>query len=425
MSLKRNTLWNLAGTGLPLLLGVVTFPYLIREIGVEAFGILTLVWALIGYFSLFDFGLGRALTQQVAAARSAGSHAQLPSLVKTGLWFTAGTGVLGGVILAALAPQLAFHWLQVSVPLQPSTVQALLIAAIGIPLTTVTTGLRGILEAYEDFRAVNLLRSVLGAANFGLPALSVMFIGDSLAWMVGSLIAARLVVLLLHVWLVHKKLPAYWYSAPVTEKHTKGLLSFGIWMTLTNVVGPLMVTADRFIISAVLGASVVAYYTVPFEALIRVLVLPGALTSALFPRLAFVMTTDVVEARRLYNKCLALTTAALLPICLVLAVGSKWGLTLWLGNDFAEHSWLIVCIMAAGVLLNGIAHIPFATIQATGDARSTALLHVSELIVYLPLLFFALKTYGLVGAAVAWSIRAGIDLIVLLIIANKKFPKQT
>lgn len=423
MSLKRNTLWNLLGTGLPLLLGAVTIPYLIRAAGVEAFGVLTLVWALIGYFSLFDFGLGRALTQQVAAARSAGLVAELPGLVKTGLWFTAVTGVAGGLILAALANQLAIHWLKVSVPLQSDTSHALLIAAIGIPLTTVTTGLRGILEAYEDFKAVNLMRIGLGAANFCLPALSVLLIGNSLAWMVASLVAARAVVLLAHIWLVHQRLPGGWALARFNRAKMRGLLSFGAWMTVTNIVGPLMVTADRFIISAVLGASVVAYYTVPFEVLIRVLVLPGALTSALFPRLAFVMTTDAAEARRLYKKCLALTTAALLPICLVLAVGSKWGLTLWLGKDFAENSWLIVCIMAAGVLLNGVAYIPFATIQASGDARSTALLHLVELIIYLPLLFFTLKMHGLVGAAVAWTIRAGIDLIALLIIENKKFSR--
>jgi hypothetical protein len=55
MSLKRNIVWNLAGTGLPLLVGALTIPYLPRTTGVEAFGVLTLVWALIGYFSLFDF----------------------------------------------------------------------------------------------------------------------------------------------------------------------------------------------------------------------------------------------------------------------------------------------------------------------------------------------------------------------------------
>lgn len=421
MSLKRNIVWNLAGTGIPLLVGAVTIPYLVKTTGVEAFGVLTLVWALIGYFSLFDFGLGRALTQQVAAARSSELVTQLPSLVKTGLWFTVFTGVVGGIILLALANPLALHWLNVSITLQQSTHQALLIAAIGIPLTTVTTGMRGILEGYEDFKAVNLMRIGLGTANFGLPALSVMLMGNSLAMMVASLVAARAVVLLGHMWLVHQRLPIGWNSAQPNKGKLRGLLSFGAWMTVTNVVGPLMVTADRFIISAVQGASLVAFYTVPFEIVSRVMILPGALTSALFPRLAFLMTTDADAARRLYQQCLAMTAAVMLPICLALAVGAKWGLTIWLGKDFAEQSWVIVCVLAAGLLLNGVAYIPFATIQASGDARSAAVLHVTELIIYLPLLFFGLKMYGLVGAATVWTIRVGVDMLALLVIAKKKF----
>jgi hypothetical protein len=72
--------------------------------------------------------------------------------VKTGLWFTAAAGVIGGLVLALLADQLAFNWLKVSVTLQPSTYQALLVAGIGIPLTTITTRAARVLEAYEDFK---------------------------------------------------------------------------------------------------------------------------------------------------------------------------------------------------------------------------------------------------------------------------------
>jgi O-antigen/teichoic acid export membrane protein len=420
MSLKRNIGWNLAGTGLPLLLGIVTIPYLIGKLGVEAFGVITLVWALIGYFSLFDFGLGRALTQQVSSARSSQLDIQIPSLVVTGLWFTAITGIIGAVILAVLASQLAQHWLNISAPLQSSAESALLIAAIGIPLTTVTTGLRGVLEAYEDFKSVNLLRIVLGAANFGLPALSVMFISDSLAWMVAGLIVARIAVMLAHVWLLYQKLPSGWAAARFSHKKIGKLVSFGMWMTLSNIIGPLMVTADRFLISAVLGANVVAYYTVPFEGLIRILVIPGALSSALFPRLTAVIATNIGAARRLYEKCILLTVLVLFPICLTVTLGSKWALTMWLGHEFAEQSWIIVSILAGGILLNGIAHVPFATIQAAGDARVTAYLHTLELLFYLPMLYFSMQWFGLIGAAVAWTLRVALDLGALLLIARAK-----
>jgi O-antigen/teichoic acid export membrane protein len=419
MGLWRNTLWNLAGTGLPLLLGAFTIPYLLTSIGVEAFGLLTLIWALIGYFSLFDFGLGRALTQQVASARSAGLSSELSSLVKAGLWLTVCTGIAGGVILASLADTLAHDWLNVSIPLQSSTLQALFIAALGIPLTTVTTGLRGILEGYEEFKFVNVLRIGLGAANFGLPALSVLFISHSLTWMVASLIAARAAVLLAHGWLVYWKLSAERRSAPITAENLRRLLSFGAWMTMSNVIGPLMVTADRFVISAVLGASVVAYYTVPFEVIVRILVIPAALTSALFPRLASLMRSDSSEAKRVYSKCLKVVTFALTPICLLIATGSKFGMTLWLGEEFAEHSWAIVSVMAIGLMLNGIAHVPFAAIQAAGNARITALLHIIEFALYVPVLLLSIHYFDLLGAAFAWTIRVGLDLVGLILYAKK------
>src|SRR3546814_13571862 len=85
MSLKKNTGWNLAGSGVPLLVGLFSVPYLVKNLGVEAFGILTLIWALIGYFSLFDFGLGRALTQQIAKRIHTSAVTQVSGLARLGL----------------------------------------------------------------------------------------------------------------------------------------------------------------------------------------------------------------------------------------------------------------------------------------------------------------------------------------------------
>lgn len=413
MSLKRNTLWNLAGTGLPLLLGAVAIPYLIDEVGVEAFGILTLIWALIGYFSLFDFGLGRALTQQVASSLAKNHSAKIPQLVKSGLLFTAATGLLGGLVLAAVAIPLGHSWLKVSVPLQASTTYSLFIAALGIPLTTLTAGLRGVLEAYEDFKAVNLLRIGLGMANFGLPALSVMLFGPSLPYMVATLVVARLLVFLAYWLFVHKKLPQGWARTAARLHDVKNLLSFGVWMTVSNIISPLMVTADRFLIAAVLGASAVAYYTVPFEVLVRVLVIPGALTTALFPRLSFTLKTEPAIAQMLYRRSVKAVAITLAVVCTVIALGSYQGLALWLDPDFASKSWLIVSILSVGVFLNGIAFVPFAMIQAAGDAKTTAVLHLCELVVYVPLLIAALHFFGLEGAALAWVCRVALDLILL------------
>jgi hypothetical protein len=64
MSLRNNTQWNLAGSGLPLIAAAALIPFMLHRLAMvtltEAFGELTLIWAVIGYFSLFDMGVGRA-----------------------------------------------------------------------------------------------------------------------------------------------------------------------------------------------------------------------------------------------------------------------------------------------------------------------------------------------------------------------------
>jgi O-antigen/teichoic acid export membrane protein len=94
MSLRNNTLWNLAGSGLPLIAAAALIPFMLQRLGNEAFGVLTLIWALIGYFSLFDMGVGRALTYELSKLRgaaytdSAQQHSEISLTLKAGVQLT-------------------------------------------------------------------------------------------------------------------------------------------------------------------------------------------------------------------------------------------------------------------------------------------------------------------------------------------------
>ena len=76
MKLLRHTVFNLVGLGAPLLVAVATIPVLIGQLGPSRFGLLTLIWAVVSYFGLFDLGLGRALTQQLAVVFANQQHKQ-------------------------------------------------------------------------------------------------------------------------------------------------------------------------------------------------------------------------------------------------------------------------------------------------------------------------------------------------------------
>lgn len=418
MSLQKNTTWNLIGTGAPLIVGAFSIPFLIGKLGTEAFGILSLVWVLIGYFSIFDFGLGRALTLHVALARQEAED-QISGIVKAGLLTVGLAGVIGLLLLINIADNLGYKWMKVSFDLQETTILSLKIAAFGIPMATITTGLRGVLEGFNKFKTTNILRILLGVANFGVPAVILILFGNSLELIVFALIFSRLIVAIVHMVYVNKLMPRGWLYKKVNYKLMKKVYSFGAWNLVSNIVGPLMVHADKFLISISLGASVVAYYTVPFEILIRILIIPSALTTALFPVLAGLIKNNIEEALRSYKKCLLNTFYLLVPVCIASIFLSEQILHIWIDENFANEAKLVFSILAIGILFNGISFVPFTLIQATGNARTTSFIHLSELIFYVPILMLAMNISGLVGAAFAWSFRAFVDLIIMYLYASK------
>jgi O-antigen/teichoic acid export membrane protein len=421
LSIRKNTLWNLLGSASPMLVGVVAIPYLLTKLGVERLGVLTLIWALIGYFSIFDFGLGRALTYKVSSLKGRGRVDRVWESITSGLILLTGVGIVGVAIVTALVLLVGVHWLNVSPHVYEETKMAVLIAGVAIPITTITSGLKGILEGLENFRMANILKTLLGFANFLIPVATVRFFGANLGFVVFGLLMVRLTVMLLHVGVVAKSLRVFKASHVEHGDDWKELAKFGAWMTVSNVLSPFMVVSDRFIISHFLGGAIVAYYAIPNDFLFRLLILPGALTTTLFPVFAQRLISEGRGVRQLYYKALRSIAALMLPLTVIIALFSHYGLYLWLGKTFADKSYVVVILLVVGILFNSLAQIPHAMIQASGDVRKTSLVHIAEFVIYMPVLIVAVTRFGIIGAALVWQLRVIADFLILHSLAIRKF----
>jgi O-antigen/teichoic acid export membrane protein len=199
----------------------------------------------------------------------------------------------------------------------------------------------------------------------------------------------------------------------------KTLLVSGGWMTVSNIVSPLMGYLDRFLIGATISAAAVAYYVTPNEMLTKLWIIPGALTAVLFPRFASVLIENSQDSALLFKKTVTVLFLVIFPITLFAAVYAKEILQFWINPEFAGKSYLLMQVFSFGVLINCLAHIPFTLIQGMGKARVTALIHTAELPLFAIALWLSATHLGLIGAVFAWLARMLIDTIIMFVQAGK------
>ena len=417
MKLLRHTSYNFLGLGLPLVVALFTIPVLVRELGDARFGLLTLIWAVTSYFGLFDLGLGRALTQQLALALANKDDQRVGPLVGTATVLLALLGVAAGVLMAAAA-----GWgvsLIQEVPNREEATNAVLAMALVMPCIVLTPAFCGILEARHAFGTVNLIRFPMGLFTFLGPLAVVLYAGSPrLDLIAGVLAAGRVVGCAAYAFCAGRGLPSERSRLAWSAGMVKPLCISGGWMTVSNVISPFMGYVDRFAIGAIVSASAVAYYATPNEIATKLWIVPGALTAVLFPAFAARAARDTEQTWVLFSSSVGCLYWVLLPVTVGLALFAHELLAAWLGAEFASHSAALLQVFAVGIFVNCLAHVPYTLIQGTGAARLAALAHITQLPIFIVALWVLIFNYGVWGAAIAWLMRILLDCLLMFVLCS-------
>lgn len=434
-SIVKNSLWNFLGYIIPSLIGVITIPFTIKNIGVESMGILTLIWTCIGYFSLFDFGVGRALTFIVSDLIGKNKWSEIGFHIFAGLVLISLFGTLGSAIVYFAESSILRYFFNPSAELIDSTKISLIYMAISLPFVLLTTGIRGVLESFSAFKELNLVKILMGFFNFSSPFIVSLFT-PKLDIIVLVLVVGRIFFSFYHFILLNNYLKNHsqftntpWFQRnhfsrfKIISSEVKSIFNFSGWMTVSNIIGPLMVYADRFLIAKFYTAAETAYYTVPFEAITKIWIIPIAITSVLFPAFAqeFAKTKNASTPEKAndyllktYEQSFKLFTFIFIPLILLIGFFSKEILQIWLGSEFVFRSTLVLIILGFAVICNCFGHVSFALIQGYGTSLITAVFHLIELPLYLIMVYFLTEKWGITGTALAWFLRIILDNFLLM-----------
>lgn len=409
------------GQGAGLLVAIVAIPVLLKQLGSNAFGLFTIFLALIGYSGLLDLGIGRAVTAEVAKHVQRNDRAAIASIVTTALALLALIGLLLAVLLFAFSDMIAGLLVGPIGELRGESRDALQVLALTVPVVLLASGARGALEGLQEFKVISKIMMPTGALMFAFPA-ALSFATATITYLVASLLVVRLLSLgLMYVACMGSIKPARarWPSWP----EARALLGTGGWMTVSNVVSPIMTNLDRLFISAQISPAAAALYVTPFELATKTLLPAGSIANATFPEFAAHQAASVPpgERRSYFWRATLLTSAAALLPALILFTFAKEILSLWISREFAEGvSSDILRVLAIGIAANGAAYIPFAFIQGIGRADVAAKFHLAEFVFFVPTLLYALATFGVIGAALVWVGRVVVDALLLFSFSVRK-----
>ena len=419
--LRRNVLLNLGGWVIPAGAALVAIPLLAQGLGPARFGMVALAWAAVGLFSFFDFGLGRALTRMIAERAGRGDLSEVPDLVWTSAWIVLGlSGVLTTIGVVG-APFFALHVLKVPVELQSEAIWVVRWLAIGIAPMVHGVVLRGVLEATQKFGMVNRLRVPLGVATYLGPLLAIP-LGGGAATAVAIVVIARTLYWVAHFFVMEGVQPGLGAPRRYEPYAARELFRVGGWITVSNIVSPIIVQADRWVIAASLPIAASGWYGAASEIATKQWLFTAALQPVLFSALSATLVRDRVRSAALMERGARITMLVLFPVALGLCLFAVPGMKLWLGTSFSVEIARVLPWIAVGVFVNAAAQVAYAALQGGIDSRSPALLHLIELPLYFLLLIVLTERSGVQGAAAAFLVRMVVDGVAMWGIVAWRMP---
>lgn len=421
--LLSNTVFSLIGHILPALVGLYSIPILITNLGNEAFGILTIVWMIVGYFGFFDLGVGRALTKMLSNKIGQDAIDETPQLVWTGLLLSILMGCFAAFIMSLLSTEFLHDLLNLSPDIKSEMKQSLNLIVFLIPIITSVGVLREVLASFQRFDLINYLRIPVGSLTFLAPVLMLNFSTD-MTDIILSLVVLRVIEWIANFILCISVVPGILTNILFDRSKIFSFLKFGGWLSISNLIDPVMLYMDRLMIASIISVSAVAYYAVPFEIISRLLIIPGAISGVLFPAFGTLLVSDPERAKKIFCNGVRYTFIIMVPIVFILFNFTSEGLRLWVGDDFSDQGSILMQILLIALLLKSLTYFPYSLLHAAGRPDLTAKVHIIEAPIYGLTVWVFITHLGIAGAAITVLLRSAIDNIILFMLAKSVVSVQ-
>lgn len=414
----RNVALYLMGRIVPLVVALISVPVIIRSLGAERFGLLSLAWTLVGAFNVFDLGLGRATTKFVSEERGRESLGATAHYIWTSAAMLAALGLGYSLLLGTATQFLVGRLLKISSLLVPEAIALFHVVAIAIPIVLLSLSFQGSLEARQRFDLTVAIQVPTGSLGFLIPMVGV-WLGYDLPRIMLLMLGLRLVTLASYLAFCFMEFPDMRQGVSLSGIAARRLLRYGSWIALYTALLSALLYLDRFLIGALVSVKDLAYFVVPNEIVSRLQFLPGSLAAVLFPVFSSLAIGSPRSLERLYVRGTKFSVLATIPILLAGTVLGHDILRVWLGRDFSEVSAILLQIMVIGVAFNSLTDLSMNAFDAVGRPDLRVKIGLAYAVMTLPIISLLIIKAGLVGAAIGWVVRNMMGFLMALFVGRR------
>lgn len=390
----------------PMVFALFAYPVMKDRLNYEEIGVVALVLVVVNIAPLLDFGISKVITKKIASSQIYSRKYMMYA------WTGITTCLFASISLSIILYISGFTLIENGFVAAKYKI-LLDFSVFCIPAMVVVTSVKGVFEGSGRFDLQNKIKSIFLSLMFLMPTIvilagynyEVIIKGQNLvglAWMFISVAIAT---------------NGYKYGKISTRLMIKYVKKGG-WIFISNVTTPVIQYFDRVVIGYVLGIAAVGVYSPVADIFNRSISLSVALSSIFYSAVCYKYVNANAkflnsEGDGNLNKLFRFVNLAYIGLFVTIWQFEKKIIVFWMGDEYYELVQGIVPFIMIGVYFNSIAQFYYSYLQATENAKKVAQLHVCEAGFYIVILYFSVKSYGLISVAAVGALRSILDYFLL------------
>lgn len=339
-SLLANSVFGMLAWFSPIVLGFVSTPILVGELGSESYGVYAIIVGFLSYS--FTFGIGRVASKYVPEYTAAGETEKIAGAVSAVFWFSLAVGTAGALTLALLARYIVTDLLLLPEHARADAETALYIACVTGVMAMLSQVFANTLQGTHRFGSY-LVLSTLGAVLLSTGNIIIALAGFGIPVLIGWNLFSVAVTGTIYYIAAARSIPEFHLTLHIDGKTATAVIKYGAGIILYQVIGNILFILERTWIVRNFGPDALTFYVVPMLLGLYLHGMAASFAQVLFPRVNELLA-DRARMIALYKTATRAIIALIIFAVVTLICSGREFLILWVGAEFGVRSYDVLAI---------------------------------------------------------------------------------